>query len=160
MKPVEERRAHPTQPEADYIRASLAILGEPETGLDKLPRVSEDRNTVVPATDASKPSASCAPPAREVAGTTGAQQTEGFSFVLPRVGLHGLGVMQYMGLRLALEARPVAFPLRLHETAAGDTDKAAIDESGCQAEPGTNQSEAGPREESSRPWLTVARRNV
>ena len=33
MNAQDERREHPTQPEADYIREALAILGEPDMGL-------------------------------------------------------------------------------------------------------------------------------
>ena len=33
MKPAEERREHPVQPEAEYIRESLEILGNPAKDL-------------------------------------------------------------------------------------------------------------------------------
>ena len=33
MNAQDERREHPTQPEADYIREALEILGEPDMGL-------------------------------------------------------------------------------------------------------------------------------
>lgn len=113
-----------------------------EKTLDNPETMSEDTNTVVVPTDASKPEASCAPPSppREgnVGTTTGAQQTSGFSFCAPVNRPVWATRHQYTGHQLAIGARLVAFPLRLHKTAAGDYDKAAIDESGCHAEPGTN----------------------
>ena len=106
--------------------------------LDKPNPMYDHQNTVAANTDACEPEASCAPPAREVLADTGAQQTSGFFFCAPANRPTWARRNQYIGCQFAPGARLVAFRVRLHKTAAGDSDKAAIDETRCHAEPGTN----------------------